>query len=321
MKWLYLSGIVLVSGIYLFNQVNPLVQTPYTKLVGPVHNQSIAGIPLQNLSIQLDPGMILSVDADLKDGGAWAEVKEASAVVALKGVVVSNDLDLDASINILGQHVFLHEDLVFSSFSKLIPTVDKMPVGSYVHVSGFSTGNGKIVATRIEVIDGKYKKQYELLVSGFVKNLSQTSFTIGDLSIDYGLWHEKFAKETLSENQYVVVKSHVKPRIYDTENPSLLALQLERFENKSAQLGGPGKLVKLEGIVAEIWIEKNELILNGHRVRLQVQMAKSRLKGKQVALEGKIDLDGYILAQNIQILKEQTAPKLTSQLSLFSLPK
>lgn len=302
MKWLYIAtGCAFASIIYL-SQGNFLAQEQNAKLVGTIKGGQLAGIQLQNLPAKMNPGMVVAVEASLHEGGKRALVKQATPLVELKGVVISNDMELDQSINILGQKVTLHRDYVLKSFDQYINSPKNIPIGSYVHVSGYASGRGSIHATRLDIIDARYEAKYELQISGYVENLETESFTIGDLTVNFKAWQENYSRE-IESNQFVIVRSHIKPQIYDPANPSLIAMEVDQYANKSALFGTPGKMVKFEGLVAQVSTEKKEFMVNGITVRLENHQDMSELQGRQISIEGKIDDDGSILAHKIHLME------------------
>ena len=85
------------------------------------------------------------------------------------------------SINVMGQTITVNLDTVFDSDVTL--TIADLVVGDIVEVSGFSDGNGNILATRVETKAAGDDNELKGLV-GSLNETAQT-FKIGALIIDY----------------------------------------------------------------------------------------------------------------------------------------
>ena len=103
----------------------------------------------------------------------------------VEGAVIANNVTCDGSLNIMGLTIQINEDSVFNSNVKNITSLEGINVGNIVEVNGYSTGDNSILATRIEVKKLGISHGDDIELNGLITNLTETSFVISDLTIDY----------------------------------------------------------------------------------------------------------------------------------------
>ncbi|MES9944784.1 MAG: DUF5666 domain-containing protein [Candidatus Thiodiazotropha sp.] len=100
----------------------------------------------------------------------------------IEGVINSNDITLNNTLTVMQQTIIVDGDTVYDNPVDAT-LLEDLPPNSEVEVSGFTNGNGTILATRIEVISLAWAGD-ELEVSGVVSAISGDTFRIGSLVVD-----------------------------------------------------------------------------------------------------------------------------------------
>jgi len=147
------------------------------------------GQPTLNGDNDLSVGMIVTVK-----GSTNGTQGVASSIVfndELEGIVLDNTLASDGSgsLKVMGQTVTVDANTNFESKDPAYTLVENIPKGAIVEVSGYPDGNGKILASFIE-LKAKDMKSYsdDMEVKGVIKSLSETAtaltFNLGGQTID-----------------------------------------------------------------------------------------------------------------------------------------
>ncbi|HED16248.1 MAG TPA: hypothetical protein ENI64_05470 [Gammaproteobacteria bacterium] len=139
---------------------------------------------------ELEVGMIVAVTGN--SSGASGSATSISTSDELEGLVESNSIATGSdtgTMMIMGQQVTITDTTVFESNEATITTFSEVAIGNIVELHGYSDGNGRIVATRLEVkaLDlASYGGEIEL--KGVISNLDSTTsvFDIGGMTVDYG---------------------------------------------------------------------------------------------------------------------------------------
>jgi len=263
---------------------------------------------LQSEKSQLRPGMVATVSQiENSDGsGSTLTIYYEDEV---EGTVSSNSVSIDGTgqLVVLGQKVHIDNNTVFESFDVSDVGVSDIDSGNVVEVSGFSSGDGEVWATRVEVKNSQYNIGEEIELKGYISALNETTFNIGELTIDF----ENAALDndfsgTLANDLYVKVSSY---QGYD-ENGLLLADEVELKSNSNGTKHIPhsedDKEVELEGIItAEL--SDNEIEINGSKVTitkaLQEKLSNPNafIVGTRVEIEGYINSNGKFIAEKLEI--------------------
>lgn len=157
-------------------------------------------------------------------------------------------------LQVLGQTVVVIDITVLAGFASLAELTD----GDILEVSGLVLGGGAIVATYIERQSPPVSSA-EINVEGVIENLTATTFSLGNLSVDYSLvLPQNLPFGGLREGLFVEVKSIQLP---DSATDVLIAMSVEEEDNFNP---APGELVLLEGFVAELAPDRFEI--SGHPV-------------------------------------------------------
>src|SRR5471030_772584 len=140
---------------------------------------TLNGVPNRPES-DLRIGMVLSVsgsiDANGKTGNAATVDYHADALGTIDVAPVQGDSG--GSFGILGQTIATDARTVFAG---VIGLAD-LHVGDYVEVSGYPSSAG-VLASRVERKTGVPTVQ----VQGAIANVTSTTFTVGDLTVHYGI--------------------------------------------------------------------------------------------------------------------------------------
>lgn len=250
---------------------------------------------------QLGVGMYVTVEGSLDANGNTGTASKIIFENEIEGVVEANNMASDGTLKIMGQTVIVDTNTRFESELVEVNNASEIPLNSFVEISGFSSRNGDIHATRIEVKSDTYKIDAEFEIKGTVTALTETSFFIGEMEIDYaGAGFEDFSNAPLKEGMYVEVKTTTLP-----EDGLLVAskIELEDVSHKSQHSA------EIEGIVSESATDTS-FVLNGHTIYIDGNTAfehgdKSDLvTGQKVEVEGSYDHEARFLANQVDFKRE-----------------
>ena len=235
----------------------------------------------------------------------------------VEGVVISKDLvDGLGTLNIMGVTVTVDEDTVFESKDDTIVSAVDIAIGNIIEVSGHSSGDGQVWATRIEVksaakVDGK-----EMEVKGTISGLGATTFTLGGITVDYSgaVLEDGF---TIADALYVEVKS--KDGL--DGNGVLIAskIELEDEGEKSLDHEDGDDEVELEGVITNV-VSATEIEVNGHAVLLSATTryahgsASIAAVGMKIKVKGDVDANGNLVAEKV-IFKPSGDLRLAGRIS------
>jgi hypothetical protein len=132
--------------------------------------------------------------------------------------------------------------------------LEDLPLNSEVEVSGFTSGNGAILATRIEVISLAWAGD-ELEVSGVISQISGTSFHIGSLVID-----ASNIQSIPPEGTFVEVEGS------SFSGGLFIAQSIEIEAEGNSALAEDGEEVEIEGQITQALDANDFFTLNSQRV-------------------------------------------------------
>jgi len=249
-------------------------------------------------------GMVVSLDgSDNADGTGTALSIEFDDDV--EGVVISNDITADGigTLNIMGVTVNVDEDTVFESKDATIVTLADVVPGNIIEVSGHSSGDGNVWATRIEVKSAAKEADKEMEVKGTVSMLDEAAktFVIGTMTVDYSS-SELEDDFVLADDLFIEVKSQDGLDV----NGVLVAskIELEDGGKKSLDHDDEDDEVELEGVITSL-ISDTEIEVNGHAVLLSSTTkyvhgtATIAAVGMKIKVKGDVDVNGKLLAEKI----------------------
>ena len=144
-------------------------------------------------------GMVVSVTGTQNDDGTGQAVV-VEFEDATEGVVLENNSMDNNTLNVMGQIVHVDDNTVFESNENAIEDLQEIESGNIVEVSGYASGEGEIWATRVEIKKAELEYGDEMEVKGLVSNLTDSTFEIGDLTIEYenSMLHD--SSDEMSEN-------------------------------------------------------------------------------------------------------------------------
>lgn len=256
-------------------------------------------------SASLKPGMVVSVSGiERSDNTGIAD--QVYFEDEVEGSVLGNTIQADGSgfLNILGQSVTVDQKTVFESYDVSDLSFTDIDEGNIVEVSGYSSGDGEIHATRIEVKNLQYNVGEEVELKGVVANLNNSSFSIGNLQVDYqnAVLDNDFMGN-LENGQYVEVKSY---EGFDDNGVFLASeIELKSSSGKTLRYDDDDERVEIEGLITKL-NDDGSIEVNGARVSLadnlvnNTSLLNSLQQGQLIEVEGYLDSNGYFVATKLE---------------------
>ncbi len=259
---------------------------------------SIDGTPMDESALKV--GMVVTLEGSVNpDGtGQALAIRFADEV---DGEVLANNVAVDGTLSIMGQTVHIDGDTVFESSDPNQLTPADIQVGNIVEVSGFSSGDGNIYATRIEVKKAQRDPGDELTVKGVIANLdtSAQTFQIGQQTIDYS--NANLDGLTAPQNDLFV---EVKSTDGFDANGVLLASEIELEDDGDKRMELPeGEELEIAGAITKIVDAAKGLVeINGQPVQLDGAelegLALADLAtGLKIKVEGRVNAEGILVAE------------------------
>lgn len=236
--------------------------------------------------------------------GTASQIKSADE---LEGWVESVAVDANGvgTMVVMGQTVTLTEMTVFEDDSGSVATINNLAANHVIEIHGFSSDQGTILATRIEVKATSLAGYLgDLELKGVVKNHDDinSTFDIGALTIDYTSIAPGF---TVTNDLLVEVK-------FDTsKNP--VSLEIED-DGKLGYHGDDDEEVEIYGILTSIQ-SNNTFMLGEQKIQvtdfteyeevdgadtLQAKLADTNMLGKlYLEVEGKF-VNGVLVAKQVE---------------------
>ena len=247
-------------------------------------------------------GMVITVEGPVNADGLTGTAEHIEFKDELEGVVLANDVNNGGTLNIMGQTVVVDTQTTFESSVTGIGSIDLIQPGNIVEVSGYSSGSGTIYATRVEVKQDALQQDGEMELKGIVADLTDTTFTIGALTIDYSMAQlENLPDGQLSNGLYVEVKSS------QTITANTLIASTIKMEDGGEKIikGEEGADGELEGIVTGIE-SSQEFFLNGQPIlitdetKFENGTAATIAVGVKLEAEGTFNANGKLVAVSIK---------------------
>ena len=251
-------------------------------------------------------GMVVTITGTVNDDGTTGTATHIEFDDELEGIVNASSVDADGTgtLTVMGQTVVVKSTTVFESKVAGITSIDLVTPGNVVEVSGFSSGDGTVYATRIEVKLAAHSGE-EIEVKGIISNLSVTTFNLGGLTVDYSAaaFDDDIPDSTLSEGLYVEVKSTAG----FNGGGDLVASKVELEDDGDMELDGDdGDEVDLNGVVTAV-LSNSEFEIGGHKVivtgstEIEHGNAGDILVGIYLEVEGELDSNGNLIADEIEL--------------------
>ena len=251
-------------------------------------------------------GMVVTVTGTVHADGKTGTAKHIEFDDELEGIVNANNVAADGTgtMTVMGQTVIVESTTVFESDVAAIDGVDKLATGNVVEVCGFSTGDGTVYATRIEVKLTTHGGE-EIEVKGIISNLAAGTFDLGGLTVDFSsaLFDDSLPDGTLSDGQYVEVKSTAGFNLDD----ELIASEIELEDDGDMDLDGDeGDDMELNGIVTVVNSDR-AFEIGGHTIiitdstSIEHGNAGDIMVGVYLEVEGELNAEGELLADEIEL--------------------
>lgn len=255
---------------------------------------------------QLAVGMVVTLDGSVNSDGTTGTASHIDFSDELQGIVLGNTIAIDGKLNVMGQTVIVDGATIFESKITGILTPADIAQGNIVEVSGFSSGDGVIYATRIEVKASTHNTGEEVELKGVVSSVTATTFMMGQLTVDYsGTQLEDLPNGAVSDGLYVEVKS---VDGFDANN-NLIASKVElKGDGKKGIEGQEGEEMELEGVVTEV-TSSTEFQINGQNVLINDETEFSQgsaadiVVGLKLEVKISVDADGKLVAKKIEFRK------------------
>lgn len=205
----------------------------------------------------------------------------------LDGPIESIDRE-NRIITALGQTVRVSSDTVFVdlSFGDLDPL-------NLILVNGFVDENGDMVATLVR--RGAIDFQFGTLtdVNGTVRNLSETSFDINGLTVDYSA--------VMPDESAGQLRNGALVEVFGTQTERGGVFTASSVEVLDTRLAQPGERVELEGIITD-FNSAGDFSIGNQRVDASLVSDTSGLAlGIRLEVEGEIAGNGVLVAENLVI--------------------
>ena len=236
--------------------------------------------------------------------GTASQIKSADE---LEGWVDSVALDANGvgTMVVMGQTVTVTDMTVFEDDSGSVTTINDIAANHVVEIHGFTSEQGTVFATRIEVkATSLASYPGELELKGIVKNLDAgaSTFEIGALTINYGPITPGF---TITNDLLVEVKFD------DSKNPTSIEIE---DDGKLGYDGDDDEEVEIYGMLTSIQ-SNNSFMLGEQKIQvtdateyeemdgadtLQVKLADTNMLGKlYLEVEGQF-VDGVLVAKKVE---------------------
>jgi len=251
----------------------------------------------------LKKGMVVSITGtESQDGTGKATIIEYEDVT--EGEVLSNTASIDNTLDVMGQTVHVDNSTVFESNDDSVNTMDDINPGSIIEVSGHSSGNGEIWATRVEMKKAEMELGDVVEVKGNIQNLTETAFDIGNLTVNYeNARLDADFNGQLNENMYVEATSL--QSLNDVNYMLADFVELKSHGEIEVKHSNNDQEVEVKGLITDV-LSNTEIKINGASVilnsqtRLENGIAAQLIAGSMVEAEGYIDSNGDFQATKIE---------------------
>jgi len=257
---------------------------------------------------QLGVGDVCVIEGSVNADGTTGTAVSVVCADELEGYVldISNlAADGTGTLNVMGQTITVNLDTVFEGDGVDVLTINDLSVNDVVEISGFSNGNGSILATRVETKEA----DDDVEIKGLVSNLATAdmTFSIGDLLVDYSAAGE--VPGALENGLFVEVKTDAPLTGNATDGFVMAASKVEIEEDGDMDIDGDeGEEIKVQGMVSEV--TDTTFLFNGQLVEIaSLELdddfdISSLMDGMMITVEGYIDANGDFIVKEIEEEKE-----------------
>lgn len=265
-------------------------------------------------------GMFITLEGSVNPDGTTGVANSIKFADDVEGIVQSKTLNADGSVTlvVMGQTVTIDANTVFeSSVTGQVSAVD-VGVGNIVEVSGYSSGDGTVYASRVEVKkEARGSEELELKGNIFAVDTTANTFTIGGMTIDFSTATlEGVTLDASAVGKYVEVKStqglngsgQLIASKVEVENGGKKGEDLAAHKNSE---DGDEKEFKLEGVITTA-LANGKFGLNGEMVTVDEETEIEHgatgdlIAGAKVRVEVKLDSNNNLIAQEIKLPEGKT---------------
>ncbi len=261
-------------------------------------------------------GMLVTLEGTINADGTTGVAKSVAFADEVEGYVSVINLDANGTgtMVVMGQTVTLDANTAFESKVLAITSMSQIAIGNIVEISGFSSGTGSILATRVEVKKAIRGSTDTVELKGVIASLDATAktFVIGGLTVIFSdtTLLERITSTTLANGLFVEVHSSAGANV----SGQLIASKIELKGNgKKGHKLEKDKHMELEGIVTAAPTTTTGIasfMLNGQVIRLATSTeykggtVDKLVVGVRVKIEVTADADGNIIAKEIKFVPE-----------------
>ena len=237
---------------------------------------------------QLAVGMVVTLQGLVNPDGT-GKAQQVTYRKNLKGPVQATTIPAggeSGTLTVLGQTIAIDPLTVFEG-DATTPTIDTLPVGQMVEVSGFTAADG-IHATRVEVKDAS---DTTVELKGRVSDVDPQArtLTIGGLTI------------TVPDDFLLPAAGSVVEVKGTLADGTLSATEIDQEDHLPGELrGSAGMAGELEGIIVAVDPDAGEITVNGQSVRVPPGLAAQLSAGQRIELSGRFGEDGVLEAEEVE---------------------
>jgi hypothetical protein len=222
---------------------------------------------------ELQVGMVVKVEgtvnADGKTGKADIVIFDHNAA----GPIHSIDLDR-STLEVMGQTVFVDSQTIIVGLLSSSLGLADLATNDMVEISGLTDTDGNIKATRIAWQNADFPSE----VSGRISSLTNTTFQINTLSVDYSnAMLSKFGSLGIQPGDYVAVRGHL------TSPTTLLADLLEKkspgFRNNDS--------MSIDGLIDRLFYSGKSI--SGFAINTQFGLQSVELNASTIFSTGQLN--------------------------------
>lgn len=254
----------------------------------------------------LDVGMVVTVEGSVDEKSHKGYADHVSYDAEIKGVVFSALDTATGMMNVMGQMVMVDDMTMFHSEDPNITSIDLVPAGAVVEVSGYVHKDGKIKATRVELERTEYQPDMNIMlkVKGVVTdvNMADSYFMMNDLRVDYdeNTMFIHTSAEDLEKGMFVKVMSK---NNFDATSQSILAGKVQRKKHHMHDIDDDDDEVKLYGTVTSEGVTDNQFELEGQPVLITDNTEFEHGTADDIVMGAKLKVEGY-MNDDVLVAKE-----------------
>lgn len=253
-------------------------------------------------------GQIVTLHGAINPDGITGTATSISFADNVEGVVIAASIAADGTgiLDVMGQSVSVTAETMFESDVVSITDMASVTAGNIIEVSGYSQGDGNIVATHIEVKATSFTGQ-EMELKGLVSNLdgSARTFNIGSLIIDYASATLELEGKGLVNGLYVEAKTTSALSGY-----VMTATKVEIESDGDMDIDVPeGDEIKIRGLITEVGADY--IFINGQKVFFTGEVESddgldiaSLSEGMMLEVEAYMSADGRLIAMELESEQE-----------------